>query len=160
TNTGNVTLDPTQMIDVLPAGLTFSSASLAPDSVIGQTVTWNNVSSLSPGTSAVVYVNATVDPGVVNATAPVVSLENCANTTGVPPNGNNVSAQGCANATVYYANVSVLKLDQTALQPSPGGVVQFNMTVTNTGNVTLDPIVLSDILPAGLTFQSASPTQD
>jgi uncharacterized repeat protein (TIGR01451 family) len=55
------------------------------------------------------------------------------------------------------ANVSLIKLSQTALQATPGGIVQFNMTVNNTGAVILNGTI-TDVLPAGLTFASASPT--
>ena len=154
TNTGNVTLNPVKIIDGLPAGLTFQTAYPAPDSVVGQTATWGNLSSLDPGATAVIYLNATVDPGVVDATNTFATLTNDANATGVPPYSDNVTAESTANVTVYYANVSVIKLDQTALQSSPGGLVQFSMTVTNTGNVTLDILSKSWML-----FRPGSPTR-
>ncbi|MEW6036116.1 MAG: NosD domain-containing protein [Candidatus Micrarchaeota archaeon] len=156
TNTGNVTLSPVSVADSMPAGLTFSSASPAPDSISGQNASWSSVGSLPPGSSVFIYLNATVDAGTVNSSIPVRNLTNYANATGTPPNGDDVTAEDFENATVYYANISVLKLSQTAAQPSPGGIVQFNMTVTNTGNVTLNVTAL-DALPPGLTFLSASP---
>src|SRR4029450_8787798 len=122
------------LVDSLPAGLTFLSATPANTSAGPGWTT-----ALAPGASAVFYVNATVNQGVVSASTPTSVLTNCVNALGVPPNGNNVSSSSCAGVTVYYANISVLKLDQTLLQPSPGGTVQFNLTVTNTGNVTLNP---------------------
>ncbi len=158
TNTGNVTLSPTQMIDVLPAGLTFSSASVAPDSVAGQTVTWNDLGSLGPGVSAVVYLNATVDAGTVNASAPAVTLANCANTTGTPPNGFDVSAISCANVSIFYANVSVVKVDITPVLTSPGGTVQWQINVSNPGQLALDPLTVVDQLPMGFQFSASAPS--
>ncbi|MEW6035234.1 MAG: right-handed parallel beta-helix repeat-containing protein, partial [Candidatus Micrarchaeota archaeon] len=160
TNTGNLSLNPVSVVDALPAGLTFSSAAPVPDSVIGQAITWNNISSLAPGGSSVIYMNATVDPGAVNASVPVRSLTNVVNATGTDQFSGNISASSSANVTIYYASVSVLELDQTAAQPSPGGTVQFNLTITNTGNVSLSPVELTDELPAGLTFSSAYPSPD
>ncbi|MFN7991320.1 MAG: right-handed parallel beta-helix repeat-containing protein [Candidatus Micrarchaeia archaeon] len=146
-NTGNASISPT-VVDVLPAGLTFSSTSPANSSGSGNTVTWN-LPAISPGSFTVILLNATVDPGVVA----VANLTNFVNaTTG------NVTGNATANATVYYANLSVVKMDQTVLPVSPGGIVQFNITVNNTGNVTLNPVRVVDTLPPGLTFASASPS--
>jgi uncharacterized repeat protein (TIGR01451 family) len=57
----------------------------------------------------------------------------------------------------YVANVSVLKIDQTAFQASPGGIVEFNITINNTGNITLDTVQVIDELPAGLQWAGYSP---
>jgi uncharacterized repeat protein (TIGR01451 family) len=153
-NTGNVTINAT-VNDTLPAGLTFLSAS-PPASLSGQSVVWN-VTSLAPGAVQVLLLNATADPGIVSAGTPVINLTNFVNASAKPPNGNNASSNSSADATVYYANVSANKLDQTALSPSPGGIVQFNITITNTGNVTLNTVRVVDTIPAGLTFASSSP---
>jgi uncharacterized repeat protein (TIGR01451 family) len=156
TNTGNVTLDPAEVVDELPSGLTFLSASPAPDSVVGQTINWDNVGPLAPGGSAILFINASVDAGVVSAGTPIVNLTNCANSTGVPPNGDNVSASGCANVTVYYANVTIVKLDVTPLTPvSPGGWVLWNISASNPGEVPLN-VTIVDTLPPGFQFVNSS----
>ncbi|MEW6036540.1 MAG: NosD domain-containing protein, partial [Candidatus Micrarchaeota archaeon] len=154
-NTGDFSLNVT-VSDMLPSGLSFSSAFPA-NSSPGPVWIYNG---LAPGNSTVFYINATVAPWTVNASVPVSNLTNYVNVTGQPASGSNVTGESYANVTVYYANVSVLKLDQTALQPSPGGIVQFNLTITNTGNVSLSPVELTDELPSGLTFVSSSPAPD
>jgi uncharacterized repeat protein (TIGR01451 family) len=156
-NTGNVSLDPTQLIDILPSGLTLLDASPNPDIVAGQMVSWNNIASLAPGANTTVYLNATVDSGVVNATTQQLNLTNCVNAIGSPPNGGAVSTAGCANVTVYYANVSLVKLDITPLPPSPGGNVQWQMNISNAGDVALDAVALTDVLPAGFQYSGAVP---
>jgi uncharacterized repeat protein (TIGR01451 family) len=156
TNTGNVSLNIT-VNDTLPSGLTFGSATGSPN-VSGQNVVWNF--NLTPGNSTVLYLNATVNPGVANASNTTVIVTNCVNATGVPASGSNVSSASCAPVTVYYANVSAVKLDMTAAQASPGGLVQFNITVTNTGNVTLSPVEVEDDFPTELTLVSTSPAYD
>ncbi|NPV50542.1 MAG: DUF11 domain-containing protein [Candidatus Methanofastidiosum sp.] len=37
--------------------------------------------------------------------------------------------------------------------PSPGGIVYFSLTITNTGAMALDPVKLIDYLPDGLTYR-------
>ncbi|MFP3950184.1 MAG: hypothetical protein ACLFUZ_03795, partial [Candidatus Micrarchaeia archaeon] len=60
----------------------------------------------------------------------------------------------------YVANVSIIKLNQTPFPPSEGGVVEFNITINNTGNVTLDTVQVVDELPAGLQWAGESPNPD
>ncbi len=158
TNNGNVTLDPVTVIDVLPAGLIFDDAAPYP-AISGQQLTWNG-GAFDPGDSGVIYVWAKVNASAVDAGTPIINLTNYVNATGSPPNGANVTAESRANVTVYYANISVIKLNQTAEQPSPGGIVEFNITIKNEGNVTLDPVEVMDVLPDGLTFTDATPYPD
>jgi len=155
-NTGNITLDTVLVRDQLPSGLTFSSAYPAQSSVAGGIVTWNNVGPISDGASAVIYLNATVDAGVVYPTNEIVNLTNYINATGSSNLSSNVFGESYANATIYYANVTGVKADVTVLPPSPGGQVDFQITITNTGNVTLSPISVVDTLPAGFTYDSTN----
>ncbi len=159
-DTGDLNLNPVTVVDVLPAGLTLYSASPAPDSIVGQTLTWNNLGPMAANTTSVLHVNATVDPGVVSNSTPTLILTNYANTTGTDKYGNNVSASSTANVTVYYAAVSVLKVDVTPVLTSPGGLVQWKINVTNPGQVALEPVAVTDVLPAGFTYTGASPAAD
>ncbi|MBU0585950.1 DUF11 domain-containing protein, partial [Candidatus Micrarchaeota archaeon] len=159
TNTGNVTLDPVEVQDLLPSGLSYSSASIVPDSTANPIV-WNNLGPISSGAQVIIYLNATVDAGVINSTIQTLNLTNYVNATGTPPIGADMFTESEANVTIYYANVSVLKLDQTAAQPSPGGIVEFNITITNTGNVSLNPVEVQDLLPSGLAYSAASIAPD
>ncbi|MFH0884827.1 MAG: hypothetical protein V1861_03900 [Candidatus Micrarchaeota archaeon] len=160
TNTGNSTLTDVGVTDTLPVGLTFASASPAADSVVGQDIGWNNVGPLAPGSSTVLYINATVDSGVVNSTVTSVNLTNCVSADAAPLSGRNVSVSDCDFATVFYASVSIIKVDMTPLPPSQGGLVQWEINISNPGEVTLDPVLVVDTLPSGFTFASASPSED
>ncbi len=155
-NTGNTTLDPLKVVDALPSGLTYSSASPLPSNVTGQAVTWYNVTALAPGASTVVYVNATVDAGAVNASTPLSNLTNNATATGNDPINLDVTASSAADVTIYYANVSISKADITPVPLSPGGIAQWLITVANPGQVTLEPAALTDTLPEGFGFLSSS----
>ncbi|MCP4669295.1 MAG: DUF11 domain-containing protein, partial [Deltaproteobacteria bacterium] len=157
TNEGNVTLNPTEVIDTLPAGLDYLNANIAPDTVAGGTLTWNNISALAPGASITILLNATANDSVVGCD---LNVTNIVNVTGVPPNGDNATAGDTVDVYLACANVSVLKLEQSAFQPSPGGIVEFNITVTNEGNVTLNPTEVIDTLPAGLDYLNANIVPD
>jgi uncharacterized repeat protein (TIGR01451 family) len=155
-NTGNTTLNPVRVVDALPAGLTFSSASPVQSNLSGQVITWNNVGPLAVGSAVVLFVNATVDPGLVNSTVPMVALTNTVNATGTDPINLNLTANSSANVTIYYANLTLIKLDVTPITPvSPGGFVVWNVSVSNPGEVPLD-IVLTDTLPAGFQYAGSS----
>ena len=158
TNIGNVTLDPTEVVDVLPAGLTYLNAYPVPSSNTSQAFTWNNVGPLAQGASTTIYINATVDAGTVSAITPVLNLTNSMSATGMPPNGDNVTAQSTANVTIYYANISAVKVDATPLPPSPGGIAQWSINISNPGQVTLNPVFVADALPFGFGFAGASPS--
>src|SRR5262249_33418095 len=110
--------------------------------------------------SVVLHINATVDAGVANSSSPIVALTNVANVTGTDDTGKNATASTNANVIIYYANVSLVKLDITPLPPSPGGTVIWRLNVSNPGQVTLDPVALTDVLPAGISFVSASTPPD
>jgi uncharacterized repeat protein (TIGR01451 family) len=159
-NTGNVTLNPVEVVDVLPNGLTYSNADPAPSTVSGQTITWNNIGSLGPNAAAIIFVNATADSWVANASSPITELSNYVNATGTPPLGVNTTSEEEGNATVFLANLSIEKTDITSVTATPGGLVEFEINVSNSGYVNLTAINVTDTLPAGFTFVSASPVED
>ncbi len=132
-NTGNVTLDPIGVTDPL-AGL---SAITCP------------VTTLVPGadtdcTATYTLTQADVDSG---------SVDNTATATGTPPSGPDVTDTDDETVTVTPA--AQITLDKTGSladtngdgTASPGDVVTYTFTLENTGNVTLDPIAVTDPLP-------------
>ncbi|MFN7991656.1 MAG: right-handed parallel beta-helix repeat-containing protein [Candidatus Micrarchaeia archaeon] len=156
-NTGDNFLNPVRVVDILPAGLTYSSASPAPSTVAGQTLTWNNLTNLSSGNFMVIYINATVNAGLVNSSVPSLTVTNSVSTNGTDRYGSNATSSSAANVTVLYTNVTLVKVDITPLPPSPGGLVQWRLNVSNPGQVTLNPVALTDTLPSGFTFSAAVP---
>ncbi len=152
TNTGTSTLSTIAVSDFLPAGLTFSSASPTQDSVNGQNITWNNVGPLAGSASTVISVNATVDSGIVDSGTPIIDLTNTANAS-----SGNLTGQDSDNVTIYYSNNSIDKQDITPAISSLGGIVEYLLNVTNTGNTTLNPVYVLDEIPTGLTYVQATP---
>ncbi len=154
TNSGNVTLD-TSVWDNMPENLTISGIYPAYNSTMPpRAYQWNFA--LSPGQTEFIYINATVDLGAVSELNPIVTLTNYVNATGTPPNGNSVFSEDSENVDVHYANVSILKIDITPFPPSQGGIVQYYIVATNTGNITLNPLEITDTLPTGFTFNSTN----
>ncbi len=56
--------------------------------------------------------------------------------------------------------MSVIKLDVTPVPTSPGGIVQWLINISNPGGVILDPVFVTDTLPEGFEYVSASPAPD
>ncbi|MBD3389862.1 DUF11 domain-containing protein, partial [Candidatus Micrarchaeota archaeon] len=159
-NTGNVTLDTVQVIDELPAGLTYANAAPAPDVSADPAYTWNNVGPLPPGASTIIYVNATVDAGVATPGNRIVNVTNYVNATF----DSNLTSPGFSeeyeNATVYFANLTITKTDVSSYPPVPGATVEYQIDVENTGNVTLSQIRIDDALPAPFNYSNADPLPD
>ncbi len=135
TNTGNVTLT-----GVVPANSLFA--------VPGGAVTWPGaVGVLSPGEAAQVLVSHQVTQAEIDA-GQVVSV---ASASGVDPAASPVVSNN-ATQTVTLARSGALLLAMTANEsalaspPSPGNIVTYDFTVTNTGNVTLMSAVIAPTL--------------
>ncbi|MGW5052635.1 CshA/CshB family fibrillar adhesin-related protein [Actinokineospora sp. NPDC004072] len=129
TNTGNVSLDPVVVDDPVVGPVTCPAGPLAP----GVTIACDPVT--RPLTQA------EVDAGV---------LANTATATGTAPDGG--TATSTDHTTTSIAAVPALSLAKAASAvsdgdgngPDPGDTIAYTFTVTNTGNVTLDPVVVDD----------------
>ena len=118
-NLGTAPISPV-VIDVLPAGLTFSSASINPNSVVGQTLTWNSISIL-PSSTTTITVNAMADSGIVNASTMFANLTNFVNVT-----ENSTTHNDTANVSLTYANVSFPRLPTIRLPALSNSISQFS----------------------------------
>lgn len=141
TNTGNVTLSNVSLTDAL-AGAVLSGgpiASMQPGAVDSSTFT-----------ATYALTQADIDNGRV---------ENLATVTGTPPSGGDVSDDsGTDNASdtptvvpvSQGANITIDKVADTSGIVNGavvGDVIPYSFTVTNTGNVTLTNVTVSDPLP-------------
>ena len=130
TNTGNVTLDPVTVTDPM--------AGLSPISC--------------PATSLAPWVSETCTATYTTTQADVDrgSLENTGTATGTPPSGPPVTAQSsvCIPAC-QYPSIALKKTASIKSYSAPGTLVTYSYKVTNTGNVTLDPVTVTDPM-AGL----------
>ena len=145
----NVTLT-----DPLPAGLTYVSATPSQGTCAGTTSVTCSLGALAAGATASVAI-------VVTGSA----AGNQVNTATV------TATEGDPNAANNGASAAVFVTDQTrnadlavAKSGSPatvavGANVTYTITVTNNGPESADDVRLSDPIPAGMTFVSATPSQ-
>jgi len=125
TNTGNVTLNPVTVSDPM-SGLSKVSCpdtSLAPTQTESCTATYTTT-------------QKDVDAG---------SLTNVGTATGTPPTGPNVT--GTSTVTIpakQTPSIAIKKSASVTSYSAPGTVITYTYVVTNTGNVTLNPVTVSD----------------
>ncbi|MBO9523210.1 MAG: DUF11 domain-containing protein [Nocardioidaceae bacterium] len=149
TNTGTVTLTIVQIAEGAFNGLG------APMSALGG-CTPALGSSLAAGasmscTATYVVTQADVDRFAANGT----TLDNAASATGTPPTG--PPATDTANATISATPAPAIDLtkaagtvsDNDANGTDAGDTLGFTFSVKNTGNVTLNPVVVADPLLTG-----------
>ena len=134
TNTGNVTLNDVQIVDLLPR-------------LSGLDYTW-------PGTAGVLapgeQVTATATYGLDQADVDAGQVDNTATVTGTPSQGEPVTDE--STATVPLARSALISLTKTADGSSlstpvaVGDPVHYSFVGTNTGNVTLTGVRIVDPL--------------
>ena len=75
------------------------------------------------------------------------------------PNATGVAAFGDLATNPDPSARADLRVLKTASNPTPGNTVSFTVTVTNDGPSRATDVRVLDLLPAGLTFVSATPSQ-
>jgi uncharacterized repeat protein (TIGR01451 family) len=134
TNTGGTAARGVTLTDTLPTGLTGERVAQTFD--------------LEPGANRVFTLNATVAD---SATGTLV------NTARVTWSGEPLQATAQVRVQPVVDLAFTKSVTPTSLQV--GGVATFTMTVTNTGPSAASNVVVSDPLPAGLTYVSSTASQ-
>ncbi|MEI6577662.1 MAG: HYR domain-containing protein, partial [Bacteroidota bacterium] len=137
--------------DVLPAGLTFVSAT--PSTGSWSAPYWTIGTLANTGTATMTLV-AKVNNNVPHGTS-IINTATVSSTTTDPTPDNNTSSFGFA--AIASADLSITK----TATPDPviaGQNVTYTITVTNNGPSDAQAVVANDVLPAGLTFVSATPS--
>jgi uncharacterized repeat protein (TIGR01451 family) len=150
-NNGPNTATGVVLTDVLPAGFTFVSATPSQGTYAQVTGAWS-VGTLAVGAPPVtLQIVATVtQPGALTNTATKTAAQQ------PDPNTANDSAVASINAAPS-ADVGVTKTVDN-VSPSVGNIVTFTVVAMNNGPSPVTNVVLTDLLPAGLTFQAATPS--
>ncbi|MEY4371278.1 MAG: hypothetical protein RL219_47, partial [Actinomycetota bacterium] len=141
TNTGNVTLSDVTVTD---PKVTLSCSPASP------------VASLAPGASVVCLGSYPVTQTDVDAG----SLANTASAAGTSPLGEDITDSATLNVP-GPASVPQLSLSKVAAQSSytvPGDQIEYTLVATNTGNVSLYNVTVTDPLLSGITCSRTLPT--
>jgi uncharacterized repeat protein (TIGR01451 family) len=145
-NTGDLTLDPVTVVDTLPDGMSYVSDDAGGTQSPEGTITWD-IGSLDPGNTTTIHLVAHIDGDVLG------TLTNSVTATGTPPYGDDVEDTDTADVEAYHAGIHV---DKTA-DPGCGGPsanITFTIVVTNTNGSVLDPVIVVDTLPDGMSYVS------
>ena len=156
-NTGDTLLNRTDLWDLLPAGLDYVSSNpsaLSSSNVNGTTTLyWSNLSQtlgiLHVGGIYEVEVKAKISGSHLG------TLLNKVTSKSYNLRNESVTSKYDTPIAARKQNISVIKTSDIT-SGSPGAVVNFTLTVNNTGNITLKNVFVSDKLPSGLTYDSSS----
>lgn len=158
-NTGLGNATGVAVTDLLPAGLTFVSSNPSQGTYAQGTGIWT-VGSVNTGASATLSIVATVASTGAKTNVAEVTAANQTDVDSTPGNGN-VAEDDRATATVTppVIDLSVLKTVNNAT-PNLNQQVTFTITVSNLAGVSnATGVVVKDLLPAGVTFVSSTPSQ-
>jgi uncharacterized repeat protein (TIGR01451 family) len=143
---------PITMVDTLPAGLTFVSASGTgwQCGATGNIVTCIRPTALPPGLSPPVTLVVSVGPAAFPRVA------NCLDVRGTNETGPLANNRSCAEPAV--AGVGRLEITKAVSRREVqiGDVVDYIVTVRNSGNGDLTDVTVTDVFPAGFLLETAS----
>jgi uncharacterized repeat protein (TIGR01451 family) len=149
-NGGPFTATGVTVADLLPAGLTFVSATPSEGAYDAATGVWT-VGAVATGAPQTLVIKATVA-----SVSPVSNTATITHADQFDPNpGNNTATVG------LQAQSADLALTKTVGNASPnvGDAVTFTLTVSDAGPDAATGVAVTDLLPAGLTFLSATPSE-
>ena len=152
TNNGPSTVTGATVSDVLPAGTTFVSATGGATNNAGTNTVTFTTGMLANGASTSFQLTLAINPiraGPLSNTATVTPPAGVTD-----PNGGNNSSTDTDTLTPQ-ADLSITKTDGTT-SALPGTSTTYTITVTNNGPSTVTGATVSDVLPAGTTFVSAT----
>jgi uncharacterized repeat protein (TIGR01451 family) len=158
TNGGPQSATNVTVADPLPAGMTFVSSTPSGTTTYNSgTGVWT-VGTLASGASATLQITATVTTQGVKTNIAQVSTSDPFDPDSTP--GNSIATEDDQASAVVTPNATDLSLTKTVDNAAPalGDNVTFTVTVTNNGPLAASGVLVSDQLPAGLTFVSSTPS--
>ena len=129
TNTGNVTLHSVTVTDPMPglSSITCNTTTLAPGANETCTATYTTT-------------QADVDRG---------NISNTGTATGTPPVGGSLTARSSLSILgIQNPSINMVKTSTVPSFTAPGTVITYDYKITNTGNVTLHSVTVTDPHPA------------
>ena len=159
TNTGPGIATVVQLSDVLPAGVTFASAVASQGTYNSTTGAWF-VGTLSAGSNATLNLQASVDIGGAGST--IINTASVTFLSQYDANAGNDAASADIVPVALPANLLILKSVSTVRDPLgaaapvalaiPGAVVQYEVSVSNSGGGAATEAIITDTLNGNLTF--------
>ncbi len=158
TNTGDTTLGTVPLTDTFPAGLAFGGASLAPDSVAGATLTWNDITTalgdIPPGSSKTLRLN-------FSARDVAGTMTNSVAVRGARDLANRLVKDAESQATVVVTGPAVPVLVKSATPAPetimmPGDTITYRLSFENTTSVDIPNAVIRDVVPVEARYQLGS----
>ncbi|MDI6792602.1 MAG: hypothetical protein QME81_07020, partial [bacterium] len=151
-NNGDQALTGVQVIPDIPAGLTYQGSQfdetvVQPDPALPAFT----ISELPIGGYEEIRITLTTDPNVDTYTSnPVITA---VTTTGTDEAGDSVSDTTEAGLPLQIKRANI-DLEKTATESLiiPGEYISYILTVTNNGNQELTGVVVTEVVPAGLTY--------
>ena len=144
--------------DTLPAGMTFVSSTPSQGSYISGTGIWT-VGSVASGANATLQIVATATTSGTKTNTAQVTASDQADPDSTPNNSVAMEDdQGSAGLTPSSADLSLAKIVDNA-SPNVGNNITFTLTASNAGPDAATNVAITDVLPAGLTFVSSTPSQ-
>jgi uncharacterized repeat protein (TIGR01451 family)/gliding motility-associated-like protein len=157
-NAGPSTATGVQVIDKLPSGYTFISATSSIGTYINGTGLWT-IPTIANGASAVLTVTATVNAtgNYTNVAEIVAADQTDVNST---PGNNVLTEDDQDQVTISRDPLVDLSLTKSINNNTPivGENVTFRITVSNAGPSEANGVVVTDKLPSGYSFVSAAPS--
>jgi uncharacterized repeat protein (TIGR01451 family)/CSLREA domain-containing protein len=158
-NAGPSTATTTQIMDALPAGVTYVSAVPSQgtyDNAMGE---WF-VGTLGAGNNATLDIQVTVDTGTAGTT--ITNTASVSYLSQVDENPGNDSASvdinPAAASLLVLKSVSTVRDPLGAVAPNahsiPGAVVEYSISISNSGGADATEVIFTDLLTANLSFLS------
>src|SRR5262249_49933486 len=136
--------------DLLPAGVSFIFATPSQGSYNSSTGLWT-VGTVTTSTPQTLLMQAiVVSPNLQTNTAVISHSDHYE-----PPPANNAAT---ASETPQLADLAVSKSVDNAT-PNVGDVITYTVAVTDNGPNSATNVIVNDLLPAGLAFVVATPSQ-
>jgi uncharacterized repeat protein (TIGR01451 family) len=161
TNNGPSDAASVTMADTLPPNTTFVSetqptgpAFICSNPSVGGTGTVScSIAALTAGTTATFTITVQIA-----LAAPIGPSSNTATVTSTSdPNSGNDSSTAVTQIAAALADLSITKAPTTAPPYGTGMPVTYTIVVTNSGPNPATSVTVTDVLPAGTTFQSSTP---
>jgi uncharacterized repeat protein (TIGR01451 family) len=153
TNNGPDTATGVELTNTFPSGLSFVYVTVSQGSYDAVQKRWT-VGNILSGSTATLVVNMSVDFGTAGQT-----ITNLASITAMGQTDAN-SGNNSASSSVHIAAADLAILQSVSTSnPVAGQNVVYTLTVTNNGPDATTGIQVNDLLPAGLSYVSASASQ-